>query len=198
MNVRYLNTHMKIQSEKRQAVLDATLELVAENGLHNTPMSQISKKAKVSAGAIYHYFESKEVLINQLYLELKKEIARATFKDLELEKSYKDRFILIWLNSYEYFANRPNVVSFIEQCSNSPVLTEETKQAVFQFQNTAFDFIQQGIDQGLLKQQNILVSLSLMYGAMVSLLKLTQDEYSNITDLDRDAAAQFCWDGLKK
>ena len=64
---------MNIQSEyKMQCILKATLELIAENGLHATPMSQVSKQSGVSAGTIYHYFSSKDVLINQLYLDIKR------------------------------------------------------------------------------------------------------------------------------
>jgi AcrR family transcriptional regulator len=40
------------------------LELIAEHGLQHTPMSLISKRAKASAGGIYHHFESKDELLN--------------------------------------------------------------------------------------------------------------------------------------
>ncbi len=39
-------------SDKRDAILKATLNLVSENGFHGTPMSKIAKEAGVSAGII--------------------------------------------------------------------------------------------------------------------------------------------------
>src|SRR5438270_13551604 len=62
------------KGEKREAILRAALELVAENGLLHTPMSLISKRSRASAGIIYHYFESKEDLLETLYWRIKKDM----------------------------------------------------------------------------------------------------------------------------
>ena len=57
--------------KKRKALLNATLNLVNNNGFHDAPMSKIAKIAEVSPATIYIYFENKQDLINQLYLEIK-------------------------------------------------------------------------------------------------------------------------------
>src|SRR5215218_6127000 len=57
-------------ASKREAILDATLRLVARTGLHNTPISAIAREAGVAVGTAYLYFASKDELINELYLEL--------------------------------------------------------------------------------------------------------------------------------
>ncbi|MFZ2950245.1 MAG: helix-turn-helix domain-containing protein, partial [Desulfuromonadaceae bacterium] len=53
--------------EKRDEIVRAALELIAENGFHGAPMAMIAEKAGVGAGTIYRYFENKDVLINELY-----------------------------------------------------------------------------------------------------------------------------------
>ena len=40
-------------SDKRIAILEATMELVAEQGFDHTPTSQIAKKAGVGMGTVY-------------------------------------------------------------------------------------------------------------------------------------------------
>ncbi|PTS95622.1 TetR family transcriptional regulator, partial [Pedobacter sp. HMWF019] len=65
---------MNVQLEnngKRDAILNSTLELVKSHGFHGAPMSQIAKNANVAAGTIYHYFDSKETLIIELYIRTK-------------------------------------------------------------------------------------------------------------------------------
>jgi len=57
-------------SDKRGAILDAALHLIAERGFHNTPVSKIAEVSGVSAGIIYHYFDSKDELIQELYREV--------------------------------------------------------------------------------------------------------------------------------
>ena len=50
--------------DKRQAILTATMELIAEHGFHGAPALMIAKRADVATGSIYTYFENKDALIN--------------------------------------------------------------------------------------------------------------------------------------
>lgn len=77
-------------TDKRTAILKATLKLISENGFHGTPMSQIAEEAGVGAGTIYRYFESKEVLIHDLFLEVKREISQAMLSDISPEGSTEE------------------------------------------------------------------------------------------------------------
>jgi AcrR family transcriptional regulator len=57
-----------IRQEKRKLILDSALELFAENGYHATSISQIAKKAGISKGLAYNYFESKKELLDEIIL----------------------------------------------------------------------------------------------------------------------------------
>jgi len=48
---------------RRQQLIDATIESVAELGLQGTTINSISKKAGLSSGIISHYFGGKQGLI---------------------------------------------------------------------------------------------------------------------------------------
>ncbi|MGM0622204.1 MAG: TetR/AcrR family transcriptional regulator, partial [Bacteroidota bacterium] len=56
----------EIRKQKKQLILDTALELFAENGFHATSMSQIAKKAGVSKGLAYNYFESKQDILDEI------------------------------------------------------------------------------------------------------------------------------------
>lgn len=47
-------------SEKYQKILDAAVEVIAERGYFNSPVSAIAKRAGVADGTIYLYFKSKD------------------------------------------------------------------------------------------------------------------------------------------
>ena len=57
----------KAKLSKRDAILDAMLDIVVERGFHDAPMSLLSQRSGASAGVIYHYFASKEEIIQALY-----------------------------------------------------------------------------------------------------------------------------------
>ncbi len=63
--------------EKREAILQAALELIAERGFHDTPMSLIARRSGASAGTIYHHFADKDDLIHALYRHVKTIFNRA-------------------------------------------------------------------------------------------------------------------------
>ena len=52
---------------KRDAILDAMLDIVVERGFHDAPMFLIVQRSGASAGFIYHYFSSKEEIIHAVY-----------------------------------------------------------------------------------------------------------------------------------
>jgi AcrR family transcriptional regulator len=60
------NMVAKPKPNKREAILSAMLDVVAERGFHEAPMSLISERSGASAGVIYHHFESKEAIIQAL------------------------------------------------------------------------------------------------------------------------------------
>ena len=189
---------MNVRStDKKQRILDATMELIAENGLHATPMSQISKRSGVSAGSIYHYFPSKEAIINHLYIELKKETADAAFQGYDIKTPYKERFLLMWQNSLNYLLSKPIQLSFIEQCSISPLISEEAKEASNRYRAPLVGFVMEGIESRHLKKMDTRLILSFIHGTIVGTAKLQLSGALDIANEHRVAAAQACWDGLK-
>lgn len=55
-----------IRQEKTKLILDTALELFAEKGYHQTSISDITRKAGISKGLIYNYFESKEAMLRSI------------------------------------------------------------------------------------------------------------------------------------
>ena len=67
--------HLK---EKKQTILDASLKFFVENGFHGTSTAEIAKTAGVATGTLFHYFKTKEELINRLYLHTKESMLNET------------------------------------------------------------------------------------------------------------------------
>ena len=68
-----------LKGEKKKVILEAALELFALHGFNNVSVSQLAKKAGISKGLIYTYFESKEEILRAMMKEVK-ETALARFE----------------------------------------------------------------------------------------------------------------------
>ena len=59
-----------IRQERREEILHAALHVFSEEGYHSSSVASIAKKAKISKGLMYNYFESKEQVLRQLVVNL--------------------------------------------------------------------------------------------------------------------------------
>ena len=60
----------EIREERKHQILDAALHVFAEESYHGSSMASVAKRAKVSKGLIYNYFDSKEEILKTLLLGL--------------------------------------------------------------------------------------------------------------------------------
>lgn len=58
------------EGKRREALIEATLALVAEGGSANATVRSIAQRAGVTAGLIRHYFQSKDHLVTAAYRHL--------------------------------------------------------------------------------------------------------------------------------
>ncbi|MDN5696397.1 MAG: TetR/AcrR family transcriptional regulator [Rubrobacter sp.] len=85
MNISEEDKGRRTQAERRAAtrrvLLEAARSLFAEKGYHETAAEEIVRRAGVTRGALYHYFEDKKDLFRAVVDEMEGEI------DLEIEEA---------------------------------------------------------------------------------------------------------------
>lgn len=81
--------------EKRAAILQAALRVFPAQGLA-APTALIAREAGVSNGALFLYFATKATLLNQLYLELKAEMAGSFTRALGGGGELRQRLREVW------------------------------------------------------------------------------------------------------
>jgi TetR/AcrR family fatty acid metabolism transcriptional regulator len=55
--------------DKRRVILEAAVRVFARQGFHTCRVSDIADEARVAYGLVYHYFNSKEEILDTLFLE---------------------------------------------------------------------------------------------------------------------------------
>jgi TetR/AcrR family fatty acid metabolism transcriptional regulator len=58
-----------LPTDKRRNILDAAIRVFARQGFHSTRVSDIADEAGVAYGLVYHYFDSKDEVLNELFIE---------------------------------------------------------------------------------------------------------------------------------
>ena len=55
--------------DKRRLILDSAIRVFARQGFHHCRVSDVADEAGVAYGLVYHYFDSKEEILNTLFTE---------------------------------------------------------------------------------------------------------------------------------
>jgi AcrR family transcriptional regulator len=201
MNVHSVSEKQNRRNEnmdKKQAVLEATLELIAEQGFHGTPMSQIAQKANIGVGTIYRYFSGKEELINELYIYIKRRMAEATMKDYSKDQPVADSIKEVLKQFVYYMYDHPAELSFHEQYSNSPLITQATRGEALRIAEPIEDLFQRARSGDLIKDLPDSILMTLLTGAVFSLVKLYITAGMPIRDESLTAETDAIWDMIKK
>ena len=56
-------------ADKRRKILDAAIRVFARQGFHSARVSDIAAEAGVAYGLVYHYFDSKDQMLTELFTE---------------------------------------------------------------------------------------------------------------------------------
>jgi AcrR family transcriptional regulator len=113
--------------EKRSAILEAATRVIVMQGL-SAPTMGIAKEAGVANGSLFTYFATKTELFNQLYLELKMEMASGAM-NLPVDAEVREQFFHLWKKWMNWAISNPDKRRALAQLSVSDEITPETRAA---------------------------------------------------------------------
>lgn len=146
MSPRTKEQFTEMRNDRHQAILDAALHVFAEDTYHGASVSKIAKRAGVSKGLMYNYFESKEELLKTLVFE----IADRYMERLALPKSgeFKDAdFVhMVDLSFNMILEDLPLAKLFFSVYTQSDVMaivTNKMMERVIPYMNAMTHYFQQ-------------------------------------------------------
>jgi len=157
----------------------------------------IARAADVGAGTIYRYFANKEVLINELYDHVQKELHEATMKDIPAEISVRDEFYRKWRNILQYFLDNPEQAQFLEQYSTSPFLSDEVQEQN-QKRNAHLKVLRaRGIEGGDIRDVSYQTIVIYMWGTIKQIHAQHTAGLLPLTDGLIDEIYEVFWEGIR-
>lgn len=201
LNNLFVCDRMNVQlttADKKFAIFDSTLQLIKDYGFHGAPISQIARQAGVATGTIYHYFDSKEELIIELFHHQREKILHVAFNGINAAESYPARFAAIWTSMVKYYMENPAALAFMEQFFSSPFLKIILTKEMICFQDEISMFLREGIETGYLKELDLNIISAVYLGTVATTAKRHNNGYFTYDEEDLRSVAGIIWDGIKK
>ncbi|MCG3208500.1 MAG: HTH-type transcriptional repressor Bm3R1 [Anaerolineae bacterium] len=184
--------------DKRAAILNATLRLISQNGFHGTAMSMVAKEAGVSAGIIYHYFDSKDALMDELYRHIKRNFGQMINESFDQAQPLKIQIREILGQMIRYYIHRPLESAFLEQYTRSPYFSSEIEEEVGQYYLPLLECFQRGQQEMILKNLPAPVVHTLTMDVATALAQKHAAGFLTLTDDLIEQIIDACWEAIRQ
>lgn len=178
---------------KREDILNATLDLISEEGLQAVSFAKILKRANVGSGTVYNYFKNKEEIVSAIFIQVSEHLNTAALQGYDPAQSVHDCFCRILTNMANFAKDNPKDLWFLENFSHSPAIPEEIRSR----DNDSFDecirLIRRGQEQGIIRAVNPLLLVQMtaqmviaaVQGALLGKYPLSDTDFAEVLDI--------CW-----
>lgn len=192
-------TAMDNTSNKKAIILECTLELVREYGLQGFPISEVAKKGGIAVGTIYHYFEGKDQLIQELYQYVVEMIYQVALRQDDASKSFQERYFSFWTNMVALYESKPSIITFFELYNNSCYRRNSDAEQKSKFYEWLFAFFDEGLKSGEIREIDKEILAVLVLGNMhtSARVKMNRAFQGRNSTLDLSEIAKVIWEGIK-
>jgi TetR/AcrR family transcriptional regulator, fatty acid metabolism regulator protein len=100
-------------ADKRRAILDAAITVFARQGFHSARVSDVAAEAGVAYGLVYHYFDSKDQMLNELFSERWQLLLEASREVQESDASPRNKLAGVANFIIESYRHEPELMKVI-------------------------------------------------------------------------------------
>jgi len=136
---------------KYQAIIEAAVRVIAQQGYHNAQVSKIAKEAGVADGTIYVYFKNKDDVLISVFSEKMGQFIETINRQMKTLTSVKDKLRCLISIHFGHMAKNKEyaVVTQIELRQSNPVVQEGIGQTLKRYFDLIDGLIEEGKKEGL-------------------------------------------------
>ena len=183
--------------DKREAIMNAALELFIHRGFYGTAVPEIAERAGVGAGTIYRYFESKEALVNAIYRDQKTRFAHEVLDDFPAGSPTREQFRTLWMRIARFATLHTSAFIFLELHHHAPYLDAESRAVEQRMLDLIFHVIAAAQARRELKQGPPRLLVGLVMGAFVGVVRSCLEEHPSLEQADWVLAEQCTWEAVR-
>lgn len=184
--------------EKEQKILNTALELFVKEGFHGTSTAEIARTAGVATGTLFHYFKTKEELINRLYLHTKESMFAEIEGQYDDQKSLKDNIKGLWFKFVCFSIKNHYKFQFILTFHTSPYITSLTKEQLETQTEEMLGVYKKGKEKQEIKEISFELAMEYFWGNVVSTVNYFDKHPDKINEESLNQAFELFWDGISR
>ncbi|MUK86930.1 TetR family transcriptional regulator [Ornithinibacillus sp. L9] len=144
---------MKKNKPKYKLIIDAAVEVIAENGYHASQVSKIAKKAGVADGTIYLYFKNKEDILVSVFDEKMGQFIDQIITAINQKENANEKLLTLIQMHFSQLAEDHHlaIVTQLELRQSNIDLRLQINKVLKPYLSLIDSIIQEGIEQKLFR-----------------------------------------------
>jgi TetR/AcrR family transcriptional regulator, repressor of fatR-cypB operon len=183
--------------DKREALLDAALELFAERGFYGTAVPLVAERAKVGAGTVYRYFANKEALVNALFQREKTALGEVLQEALAGTRPVREHFRRLWGALWSFAEQRPQALRFLDLHHHEAYLDPASRAVEARVMLPIVEYVARAQAEQALKPMPPAAAISMVYGAFIGLAKAAWQGHVQLAPETLAQAEACLWEALR-
>jgi AcrR family transcriptional regulator len=162
---------MSAADDKRKAILDAAVRVFARQGYEASPVGDVAKEAGVAYGLVYHYFGSKEAVLEAVFREQWGRLLAAVAVAEDTGKSAPEQLGLVVKIVLRTWRDDPDLVRLlVREITRSPHIQDELDEIGQAFASLE-RIVRRGQDEGTFRAElDARLAAWMLYGALEEVL----------------------------
>jgi AcrR family transcriptional regulator len=115
----------KKDDEKQRNIKEAVIKLILKEGFHGTSISKIAREAGVSPATVYIYYENKEVMLQDIYMEYSEDIFEYLLSKINNCTNGRELVEILVTEYYLYIRDNSEIFHFVDQFASCPALSNQ-------------------------------------------------------------------------
>jgi TetR/AcrR family fatty acid metabolism transcriptional regulator len=156
---------------KRQRILEAAVRVFARQGYDASPVGDVAREAGVAYGLVYHYFGSKEAVLEAVFREQWGRLLAAVALAEETGETAPDQLALVVRIVLRAWRDDPDLVRLlVREITRSPHIQDELDE-IGQAFTSIERIIRRGQDEGTFRVElDAQLAAWMLYGALEEVL----------------------------
>ncbi len=100
---------------KRESIIQATIDVVANQGISDSPTSQIAKEAGAAELTLFRLFGNKKELLSQAYKEVSRRLQDVCWDEIKNIKDMEQKLVALLKIVIKYYRKRHNELVYFQE-----------------------------------------------------------------------------------
>ncbi|RZD16049.1 MAG: TetR/AcrR family transcriptional regulator [Candidatus Acididesulfobacter guangdongensis] len=193
-----MRTNEERSASTREEILRKAMKLFVARGYHNTSIRDIAKESKISTGAIYHHFNSKEEIAVELFNSTVLFLSNLFNKIIDSEETTKNKIKDLIYNLLKIAKDDKVILEYALNVKHKEFIKDGKSICSSEPFETLRTFLKNEMEKGNIRKMDTYISAVCLTGIPVRLIQIKWDNViTKPLDEYKNEVFECVWNALK-